>query len=192
MRLMPEVPTFWQSFNQQVTTHSLRSTWYSGVSLRGTDKHRLPTSQLPTSCSEYSTATTQGVSKILTCWMFLANPDVCGMFLANFDVCGMFLANGKRMELRIFYLLGKENKVDDRWRPLAAIMVNVHCGSGDISVGIITSVVLFLTLFFGWCFVLYVWVLALMWALAAGPWPLKRRQQRMTAILSKHLPITPS
>ena len=78
------------------------------------------------------------------------------VFLANFDVCGMFLANGKRMELRIFYLLGKENKVDDRWWPLAATMVNVHCGSGDISVGIITSVVLFLTLFFGWCFVLYV------------------------------------
>ena len=50
----------------------------------------------------------------------------------------------------------RENKVNDRWRPLAAIMVNVHCGSGDISVGIITSVVLFLTLFFGWCFVLYV------------------------------------
>ena len=53
--------------------------------------------------------------EIVTGWMFLANSDVCGMFLvtgwvflANFDVCGMFLANGKRMELRIFYLLGKE------------------------------------------------------------------------------------
>ena len=78
------------------------------------------------------------------------------MFLANFDVCGMFLANGKRMELRIFYLLGKENKVNDRRRPSAALMVIVHCASGDISVGIITSVVLFFTSFFGWCFVLYV------------------------------------
>ena len=74
------------------------------------------------------------------------------VFLANFDVCGMFLANGKRMELRIFYLK-RENKVNDRRRPLAAIMVNVHCASIDISVGIIISVVLFLTLFFG--FALY-------------------------------------
>ena len=166
------------------------------------DNIRLPTSELPTSCSGYSTATTHRVGKILTGWMFLANSDVCGMFLVNcnrlgvsckfwclWDVSRKWEKDGIK---NILPAGERENKVNDRWRPLAAIMVNVHCGSGDISVGIITSVVLFLTLFFGWCFVLYVWVLALMWALAAGPWPLKRRQQRMTAILSKHLPITPS
>ena len=44
------------------------------------------------------------------------------MFLANFDVCGMFLANGKRMELRIFYLLGAEG-------------AQIHVSIPDLSIG---------------------------------------------------------